>query len=89
MWAWALAAALALAVPAVLHLGRLSYSLYLWHYPVIELSSAWLGPGYRADVVGLTLQQAEARFKPHKLEVGAVEQVFSQKPEGTVISRGF
>jgi serine/threonine-protein kinase len=39
------------------------------------------------DVVGLTLQQAEARFKPHKLEVGSVEQVFSQKPEGVVISQ--
>jgi serine/threonine-protein kinase len=39
------------------------------------------------DVVGLTLRQAESRFAPHKLEVGSVEQVFSQKPAGVVISQ--
>jgi serine/threonine-protein kinase len=39
------------------------------------------------DVVGLTLEQAESRFTPHKLEVGSIAQVFSQKPEGVVISQ--
>lgn len=39
------------------------------------------------DVVGLTLEQAEVRLRVRKLEVGSVEQVFSQKPEGVVISQ--
>ena len=39
------------------------------------------------DVVGLTLQQTEARLRVHKLELGSVEHVYSQKPEGIVISQ--
>jgi serine/threonine-protein kinase len=39
------------------------------------------------DVVGLTLEATETRLGVHKLEVGVVERVFSQKPEGIVISQ--
>lgn len=39
------------------------------------------------DVVGMTLEQADVRLGVRQLEVGSVEQVFSQKPEGVVISQ--
>lgn len=39
------------------------------------------------DVVGLTLEQAEIRLRVRQLEVGSVEQAFSQKPEGVVVSQ--
>jgi serine/threonine-protein kinase len=39
------------------------------------------------DVVGLTLEATETRLGVHKLEVGEVERVYSQKPEGIVISQ--
>ena len=40
-----------------------------------------------SDVVGLSLEAAQQRLRLHKLEVGKVEHVYSQKPEGEVISQ--
>jgi len=39
------------------------------------------------DVVGLTLEATEARFKVHKLQVGDIERKFSQKPADIVIAQ--
>jgi len=51
-----------LSLPPLVGLGRLSYSLYLWHLPAFELGSAWGAPTWLSLAVGVTLAVASYRL---------------------------
>ncbi len=69
-----------LATPPVVFIGLISYSLYLWHWPLLAFSKYWafeeLSLGYRWQMVGLSIVLAvlswwlvETPFRRRKLFV--------------------
>lgn len=63
----------ALAVRPALHLGMVSYSLYLWHWPVIVFwTYAGMGPAWAAAVLSYVLAVASWRYVETPWRSGAV-----------------
>ncbi|NBC35417.1 acyltransferase family protein [Novosphingobium sp. FSY-8] len=64
----------ALSLPPMVWLGRISYPLYLWHWPVLVLArtSGFTGPGAMAGAVGIAvaLSWATARWVEPPLRHG-------------------
>lgn len=56
-----------LSVGPLVHVGRLSYSLYLWHWPLIvladELGIRWDGPTDKVALLALTFLLAEGSYR--------------------------
>jgi peptidoglycan/LPS O-acetylase OafA/YrhL len=74
-----------LSVPGLVRLGRLSYGLYLWHWPLLVLLRWTIGVNLASGalMLGLTLLIAEASFRwlEQPLRTGS----WSVQPAGTLM----
>ncbi len=68
--------------PAAAYLGRISYSLYLWHWPVLVAASALLAPGPTRTAAVLAVAGAACVLSHHLVEEPVRRsQWLSRRPE--------
>lgn len=61
-------AARLLTLPPVVYIGRISYSLYLWHWPIIALGPIVLTAAWRSSVLYLLVAALAAALSYHWVE---------------------
>ena len=61
-------AARLLMIPPVVYIGRISYSLYLWHWPIIALGPIVLATAWRSSAVYVVAMAIAAMISFHVIE---------------------
>ena len=82
----------AFSLPAIVWLGSRSYSLYLWHYPIIWLIGAHHGPWWMmllALVLSLAAAEASWRFVENPIANGQLKALIESVREHGMGRRGF
>jgi peptidoglycan/LPS O-acetylase OafA/YrhL len=57
-----------LSLPPAVYIGKISYSLYLWHWPVVALGPLVLSPDWRISTLYVATMGVAAIFSHHLIE---------------------
>ena len=67
--------------PSLVHIGKISYSLYLWHWPIISIATIYLGQHLSAlqasAALGLTCLCAELSYRYVEVPVRSKQRIAS------------